>query len=291
MNRMIDDSVLTDIADAIREKNGTDNKYKDIEMAQAIVDIPSPKTEQEKLVDITQNGTTEVVPDDGKTLSKVTINVDVETSSSDIYYDIYWDANQQKGKRIHYGSAYSSPTSNMLIWTDENFMPKYDMRPTTIASMFGYSDIEDIKGIFEKMGRVFDTSNCTDFTQAFRGSAIIYPPDLDLSKAPHLNGTFNSCKKVKAITLKNVQSTMTYVNNPFRDCEQLTDFAIEGIIGSTVSFANSSLLSTESIDNIIGCLADLTGQIAQTITLHAEVKAQLTEEQISAITSKNWTLA
>jgi hypothetical protein len=214
-----------------------------------------------------------------------------EGGTPDNFYDTFWDANQQNGQRIHYGSAYSSPTVNMLIWTDSTFIPKFDMRPSTIASMFGYSDIEDIKGILNRLGRVFDTSNCTDFTQAFRGSAVVYPPDLDLIKAPHLNGTFNSCKKVKSIVLKNVQSTMTYVNNPFRDCEQLTDVSIEGTIGSTVSFANSPLLSTQSIDNIIGCLADLAGQTAQTITLHAEVKAQLTEEQISAITSKNWTLA
>lgn len=77
MKRMIDDSVLTDIADAVREKNGTDNKYEDVEMAQAIRDIPSPKEEQEKVVDITKNGTTEILPDEGKVLSKVAVNVDV----------------------------------------------------------------------------------------------------------------------------------------------------------------------------------------------------------------------
>lgn len=214
-----------------------------------------------------------------------------DISNSDSYYDTFWDANQQNGERIHYGSAYASPTTNMLIWTDSNFIPKYDMYPSTIASMFGYSDIQDIKGIFERLGRVFDTSNCTDFTQAFRGSAVVYPPDLDLSKASYLNGTFNSCKKLKSIVLKNVQSTMTYVNNPFRDCEQLTDITIEGTIGSAISFANSPLLTIESLQSIIDVLADLTGQTAQTITLHADVKAQLTEEQISTITSKNWTLA
>ena len=34
---------------------------------------------QEKTVDIAENGTTEVLPDEGKTLSKVTVNVDVES--------------------------------------------------------------------------------------------------------------------------------------------------------------------------------------------------------------------
>ena len=38
------------------------------------------KEEQEKSVDIAENGTTEVLPDDGKVLSKVTVNVDVQSS-------------------------------------------------------------------------------------------------------------------------------------------------------------------------------------------------------------------
>lgn len=38
------------------------------------------KLEQEKIIDITDNGITEIIPDDGKTLSKVTVNVNVEAS-------------------------------------------------------------------------------------------------------------------------------------------------------------------------------------------------------------------
>jgi hypothetical protein len=38
------------------------------------------KEEQEKTVDIAENGTTEVLPDEGKVLSKVTVNVDVPSS-------------------------------------------------------------------------------------------------------------------------------------------------------------------------------------------------------------------
>lgn len=37
---------------------------------------------QEKTVEITENGTTEVVPDSGYALSKVTVNTNVESSGS-----------------------------------------------------------------------------------------------------------------------------------------------------------------------------------------------------------------
>jgi hypothetical protein len=42
--------------------------------------LPTSKEEQEKVVDITENGTTEVAPDENKTLSKVTVNVGIGQS-------------------------------------------------------------------------------------------------------------------------------------------------------------------------------------------------------------------
>ena len=50
-------------------------------------------------------------------------------------------------------------------------------------------------------------------------------------------------------------------------------------------------LDDESIQSILDGLADLTGETAQTITLHADIKSKLTNEQTSAITAKNWTIA
>jgi hypothetical protein len=52
---------------------------------------------------------------------------------------------------------------------------------------------------------------------------------------------------------------------------------------------NSYVLSDESIQSIIDGLA--TVETAQTLTLHADVKEKLTEEQLATITSKNWNLA
>lgn len=42
------------------------------------------KEEQNKMIEIFENGTTEVLPDDGKVLSKVTVNVDVASSDSEV---------------------------------------------------------------------------------------------------------------------------------------------------------------------------------------------------------------
>ena len=52
-----------------------------------------------------------------------------------------------------------------------------------------------------------------------------------------------------------------------------------------------SKLDNDTVQSIIDGLFDLTGDTAQTLTLHADVKEKLTETQIANITSKNWTLA
>lgn len=50
-----------------------------------MVEVDAAKPEQEKVVDITENGTTEIVPDEDNVLSKVTVNVDVQASGTTSY--------------------------------------------------------------------------------------------------------------------------------------------------------------------------------------------------------------
>ena len=153
MKRIIDDTVLTNIATTIRSKTGTEQTYQDIEMPQGVEDvyevgyekgkaevIPA-KAEQEKTISITQNGTTEVLPDENKVLSKVIINTGV---FGDEHYDTFWDTYQQNGKRTNYQYAFSGKG-----WNDTTFKPKYDISVSGNGGwMFAGSQIKD----FENMG-------------------------------------------------------------------------------------------------------------------------------------------
>lgn len=56
----------------------------------------------------------------------------------------------------------------------------------------------------------------------------------------------------------------------------------------SISFSYSPLLERASILALFYGLADLTGQTAQTVTLHATAKARLTAEDIKIATDKNW---
>ena len=69
---------LKKVADAIRTKGGTADPlvYPD-GFVEAIGNIQTGSPEQEKSVTITANGTTEITPDAGKLLNKVTVGVDV----------------------------------------------------------------------------------------------------------------------------------------------------------------------------------------------------------------------
>lgn len=129
-----------------------------------------------------------------------------------------------------------------------------------MSFIFQYSDVELVD---------LSEFNCaiTNMGSAFRSCANLKEiiGKLDMSKTTSFNATFTSDYKLEKIEFK------------------------ENTIFVSISFAQSKLLSAESIKSIINGLA--TVETAQTLTFHAEVKAKLTDEQIATITSKNWTLA
>lgn len=114
-----------------------------------------------------------------------------------------------------------------------------------------------------------DTSNVTNFSSTFRDRWLLecILGELDFSSATSCEGWFINTNRIKEIRFK------------------------PNTIKISIRFSNLYDLTDESIQSIVGGLADLTGQESQTITFHADVKAKLTDEQITTITSKNWTLA
>lgn len=74
------DADIKTVADSIRAKTGGTEELEFPDGLKSAVDAIEKTATQEKSVDITANGTTEVTPDDGYALSKVTVNVDVAAS-------------------------------------------------------------------------------------------------------------------------------------------------------------------------------------------------------------------
>lgn len=106
---------------------------------------------------------------------------------------------------------------------------------------------------------------------------------------PVLTGLFENCTSLVDAGIINFKG-VTYARSTFEGCTALEEIRIVGTINLSVSFANSALLSDLSTQSVIGGLADLTGQAAKTLTLHATVGNKLTAAQKATITAKNWAL-
>lgn len=177
-------------------------------------------------------------------------------------------------------------------WNDKTFKPPVDIVPTGSAAMMFYlSNITDLKALCDKIGIVVDFSKTPSFAQAFSDSGITHVGVIDTRAAATADYIFYRAQNlvtVDKIILK--QDGSQALNNAFTSADALRDIAVEGVIGKSISFPNSSLLTSASVQSVIDHLKDLTGQTAQTVTFHNTVGNNMTAAQKAAITAKNWTL-
>ena len=194
-------------------------------------------------------------------------------------YDRFWDTYGGNGSYAYAGRA----------WTDEVFKPNKDIVVSSAANMFIDSGIQKLKQILQDQDVVLDVSNSTSNYNFARSSRITHFPFIDFRNCSDLNNAWNGCTQMVELSLAIKEKAKC--SAPFTNCPMLTDLTIvSGTFGTSVSFAQSPLLSDASIQSIIDHLADLTGGTAQTLTFHTDVLLRLTDEQIATILAKNWTL-
>lgn len=172
-------------------------------------------------------------------------------------YDAFWDDFQDNGNRTNYQYAFA------YSWTDEIYNPKYPIVCNT--------SIYDASYMFYASKKLTETR---------------VPITLSNTRA---DSTFNACDNLRRIQLLICDNVVRF-SNTFRYCGKLEEITIDGEIGVDISFSDSPLLTTASVQSVIDHLKDLTGATAQTLTFHATVGGKLTEEQKAAISAKNWTL-
>lgn len=210
---------------------------------------------------------------------------DVYDKGKQAEHDAFWDVYQVNGTRQGYTYAFSNSG-----WDNAIFKPKYDIKPTgSCACMFQNSSIRN----FDECGVTIDFSKGTNFNNLFYYCWDLRElPTIDCTNCTALIGVFGQCGSLKKIgCFKIRQDGSNTFTSPFLACKKLEDITIDGVIGSNISFGDAPLLITASVQSIITSLKDLTGGTAQTLTLHADVKAKLTDAQRAQITAKNWTLA
>ena len=136
-----------------------------------------------------------------------------------------------------------------------------------------------------------DTANGTNFSDFAANSwQLKEMPPIDTSNGEKFTRMFYFCRALHTIGELNL-SKATDVASMLDYCDELAHIHfVAGSIHLSLALAKSSKLDDASIQDIIDGLADLTGQTAQTLTLHATVGAKLTQAQKDAVSAKNWTL-
>ncbi|OUQ57721.1 hypothetical protein B5E58_09135 [Tyzzerella sp. An114] len=106
----------------------------------------------------------------------------------------------------------------------------------------------------------------TNATSLFSGCEKMWKmQELDFSKSTNNTNAFNNCKSLKKVNI------------------------VKGSINKSISFSNCTAFTAEELNRIFGyCLADLTGQEPQTITITGAGGAS--ECDVSIAQSKNWTV-
>ena len=204
-------------------------------------------------------------------------------------YDQFWDAYQKNGARKHYSNAFDGQGE----WTDEIFKPKYDIvlgLGYTGQNVFAYCEVTNVAESLEKQGVRLDTTLCGCLNSIFQSSTTKRVPELNcthiMDYQKDLNNAFSN-SSVVTIDKLIVPDGMGFTNT-FYNSTALENITFEGVISKNISFAQSPKLTNDSVQSIIDHLKDLTGSTAQTLTLHADVGAKLTQTQKDAISAKNW---
>ena len=149
--------------------------------------------------------------------------------------EAFWDVYQNYGGAVNYYYAFA-----FNKFTDANYAPKYDIvsrtDSTALAGLFYVTTITDTK--------VDIYANGKDLTSIFRGCQFL--------------------KKIKKLILS--PSVTHTFSGAFTQCYALEDIEIEGSIRTSVDFKDCSLLTKESIENIIGALSTVTSGYALTLS-------------------------
>ena len=176
-----------------------------------------------------------------------------------------------------------------------NFQNTFAYSAITKLPNFNFSKAQMIYRMFNNAKKLktvtFDFSKVTNNGhEVFRDcSALEILEASNTTNITNFSLWCNGCVSLKSVKTLDFTKA-TNVSDMFTGCTALEEVEIvTGTIKTSISFADSPLLSSESIQSIIDGLATVT--TAQTLTFHKNIEAKLSDEQKAQITSKNWTLA
>lgn len=208
------------------------------------------KEEQEKTIDITENGITEVTPDEGKVLSKVTVNVEVEQS----------EGGEDDFIGIKY-SNYSNDYLNIPKIADARSLDKQTIKSDRVLqNAFSNQSTNPNGGYFAYLEEVYLPENITTLYSTFANCTKLSTIHGNLSKIYNIDTAFKSCI---SLDINAVIAKMTKLkiigNNSFRDCTQATEITLPATITNIYTSAFAGCTNLTKI-NCLFAEGSVTGQ-------------------------------
>jgi hypothetical protein len=220
------------------------------------------KEEQEKVVDITENGTTEVTPDEGKTLSKVTVNVAIESGGGDIDENLWQeDTSEVVIEKSCYQnsqvSVYITKNGTMTYKRNKleytNHCPKWNH-----SSLSNFIDNQGTKIGYWRNIRQMEVINIPEATEGYLitelgNSTCFGLINLKVVRLPDTitaigSNTFYHCNSLEKLILPD--SIVNIGVSAFRDCYNLKHFKVPMSTTSLGSYCFASCYLLKSIDGI-----------------------------------------
>ena len=218
---------------------------------------------QEKTIDITENGTTEVAPDSGFTgLSKVIVNTDVQgggsTTPSRPTYTGHADAEGLKAigwtdEDIAYYQE------NGVNWNEEE--DEYHKVTDDNIALYGVLTVDNISTYKDRIVYLpkIDTSGVTNMNSMFYNCySLVSIPLLDTSSVTNMNSMFSGCSSLVSIPLLDTSSVTTMssmfylcsslVSIPLLDTSSVTN--MNSMFYNCYSLVSIPLLDTSSVTNM-----------------------------------------
>lgn len=241
-----EESNFENIANAIREKNGTDNTYAPSEMAMAIDNIKVGELDFKDVFDQEQ-----------------------AQELNDYYKNGIAHAEKIKAENPNPNGGWGS---KFLSDVNLVFFPEIDLsNVTSLGNTF--NSCYNLQGMPSKLNLSAKLQNLS-YSWVYCYSLKFMPTDdIDCTNVGTLNNTWAYCYCLKNINLINLQNISSF-NNTFLYCNQLVQIKLSGWKQANISLTFSSQLSVESIDNTIENAIDkVDGATDRTLTLHATAGA------------------
>ena len=178
-------------------------------------------------------------------------------------YDRFWNTLQNNGEPANYYYKFSYNT-NGFGWNDEIYNPKYPLlcAPTTTAGM----------ALFYNNKVITDTK----VPIIVQGSTV--------------QSIFANCDNLVTVRCLSVHEGVAF-STSFVNCSKLQNITFEGVIGNSIDFSYSPLLSVASMKSVISCLKDFSSSGGtHTVTFKKNLETMLTAEEKKVATDKGWTL-